>query len=257
MKIGVAIKYTPNPYQVKIHVRTGTLLIEDVEFGMNPKDFYAMEAALMLKDEYGGEVVALTVGTKEAEEVIREALGTGVDRGVVIYDKSLFFAEPLITAEILAEYIKKYEQFDVIFTGHESSDLKSGVFPTRLAAALDYSFAINAREIRVEGDKLKVSQDFFPKVAKVEIPMPAVISVSDRLGEPRYPNMWDISEAYEGDKVKFLPLSELGFDEKVRDKFVNVRRYGEYSEEEGARRRISGSKDEIVKSIAEMIFEYL
>ncbi|MGQ4892655.1 MAG: electron transfer flavoprotein subunit beta/FixA family protein [Candidatus Njordarchaeia archaeon] len=257
MKIGVAVKFTPNPYQVKMHARTGTLLIEDVEFGVNPKDYYAMEAALQLKEKHGGEVVAISIGPKEADEALREALGMGVDRGVLIYDKSMFFAEPTIMAEVFAEYTKKFENFDLIITGVESSDMKGGLFGARLAAMLGYSFAINAREIELQGDKLKVVQDFFPKKATVEIPLPAVITVSDRFSEPRYPNMWDISEAYQDDKVKHVALSELGFDEKARDKYVKIRRYGGYTEEEGVRRRLSGSKDEIVKSITELIFEYL
>jgi len=257
MKIAVAVKYTPNPYQVKIHVRTGTLLIEDVEFGVNPKDFYALEAALRLKEKTNAEVVAVTVGGEEADEALREALGMGVDRGVHLFDKALGFIESAVSAEILSEYVKKVEKFDLILTGMESSDLKGGVFSTRLAALLDYPFAVGARDIEVEDGSIIVVQDFFPKISKVKIPLPAVVSVSDRFGEPRYPNMWAISEAYKDDKVKKVPLEDLGLDRGIIEKYLKLRRYALYSDEEGVRRRLSGPKDEVAKSIVEVIKDYL
>ncbi len=257
MKILVAVKYAPNPYQVKIHARTGTLLIEDVEFGIAYEEYYAIHAALKLREMTNGEVTAVTVGTKASEEAIREALGFGVDKGVLIHDKSLAVIDSLTAAEILAAYVKKVGGYDVIITGAESADYNAGIFATKLAGALDYSFAVNARDIQVEGNKLKVVQDFFPKSVEVELNTPAVLSVSYRIGDPTYPNMWDISEAYQDGKVEYVKLEDIGLDASIVEKFVKIRRFGEYSEEEGVRRRLSGSKDEIAKSIAELFFEYL
>lgn len=257
MKIGVAVKYTPNPYQVKIHARTGQLLIEDVEFGINPSDFYAIEAALRLREKVGGEIVAITVGGEEADEAIREALGMGVDRGVHIVGGGLLFIDPNASAEIVAKYVEKFEKFDLILTGMESSDMKGGIFPTRLAGILNYSFALGARNLDLENGRLVVEQDLFPKVVKVRIDLPAVVSVSHRLGQPRYPNMWDLVDAYKGDRVKKVRLEDLGLGEDVINKYVRVRRYSAYSEEEGVRRRLSGPKDEVAKSIVEVIEDYL
>jgi len=256
VKILLAIKYTPDPYQVKIHARTGTLLIEDVEFGVNPKDLYAIELAMRLKESLNGDITAATIGPKEAEEAVREALGFGIDRGVVIYGEKLSFVDPSMVSKILAEYVKKHGGFDLIITGLESSDMKGGITSARLAALLGYPIAYNVMDLKVEGNKIIAKQDMFPNAITVEINMPAVISVSHRIGDPRYPNMWDISEAYQDGKVEFISAEELIGEGNLKP-LVNVRRYSEYSEEEGARRRISGSKDEIVKTIVEMILNYL
>ena len=256
VKILLAVKYTPDPYQVKIHARTGTLLIEDVEFGVNPRDLYAIELAMRLKESLNGEVTAVTIGPREAEEAVREALGFGVDKGVVIYGDNLSFVDSSLVSKILAKYIKKSGGFDLVIMGSESSDMKGGITSARLAAMLGYPIAYNLMDLSVEGNKIIAKQDMFPNAVTVEMDMPAVISVSHRIGDPRYPNMWDISEAYQEGKVEFVSAEELMEGESLKP-LVNVRRYSEYSEEEGARRRISGSKDEIVKTIVEMILNYL
>ena len=257
MKILVAVKYSPDPYQVKIHARTGTLLIEDVDFAIPLKEYYAIHAALKLKESTQGEVTAVTIGTKASEEAVREALGFGVDKGVLIHDKALAVIDSITAATILSEYVKKKGGVDVIIAGTESSDYNGGLFATTLAGKLGYAFAVNVRDISVEGNKLKVVQDFFPKSVETELETPAVISVSHRIGDPTYPNAWSISEAYQDGKVEYVALSDLGLDEKIAEKYVKIRRFGEYSEEEGVRRRLSGSKEEITKSIAEMLLEYL
>jgi len=255
-KILLAIKYTPDPYQVKIHARTGTLLIEDVEFGINPKDLYAIELAMRLKESLNAEVIAITVGPRQAEEAVREALGFGVDKGIVVYGDNLNFVDSSLVSKVLARYIQKEGGFDLVVMGAESSDMKSGVTSARLAAILGYPLAYNVMDVKVEGNKVIAKQDLFPKAVTVEMNTPAIISVSYRIGDPRYPNMWDISEAYSEGKVEFISAEELMGEGELKP-LVNIRRYSGYSEEEGARRRISGSKEEIVKTITEMILNYL
>ena len=122
MNILVCVKQVPDSKNVKIDPETNTLVREGVESIINPFDLYAVEAALSLKDEYGGKVTAVTMGPPQAEAVLREAVSYGVDEVALLSDRAFAGADTWATTSTLAQAAQKLGPFDLIICGKQAID---------------------------------------------------------------------------------------------------------------------------------------
>ena len=123
MKIIVCIKQVPETTNVKIDPNTGTLIREGVESIINPFDMYAIEEGLRIKERLGeGEVVVITMGPPQAEEVLREAISMGVDKAILISDKRLAGSDTYATSYTLSRAIQKIGDYDLILCGKQAID---------------------------------------------------------------------------------------------------------------------------------------
>jgi electron transfer flavoprotein beta subunit len=141
MHIVVCIKQVPDSAQIRVHPVTNTIMRQGVPTIINPYDLFALEAALELRDKFGGEVTVLTMGPPSAEDSLRKALTFGADRAVLLTDRFFAGADTLATTYALATAIRKigetYGTPDIIFTGKQTIDGDTAQVGPGIAKRLD------------------------------------------------------------------------------------------------------------------------
>ena len=190
MKIAVCIKQVPDTKEVRINPETGTLVREGVPSIVNPFDMYAVETALQLKDKFGGEVVAVSMGPPQAAEALREVIGMGVDDGVLVSDRAFAGSDTLATGYTLAKTIEKIGGVDLIVTGKQAIDGDTAQVGPGIAVNLDLPFVAFIGEMKDATEKILTVARLMENGHDVlEIDLPAVISVVKEIGEPRLPSI--------------------------------------------------------------------
>lgn len=159
---------------------------------LNELDENAVEAAVQLVEDNGGEVIALTMGPEDAEDALLRALQLGADRAVLVTDERLEGADAGLTALTLAAAIQQIDAdqpIDMVITGMASLDSMTSMLPAALAAALEMPLLGLARSIDVDADarsvRIERTADGYEDVLQAQ--MPLVVSVTDQINEPRYP----------------------------------------------------------------------
>ncbi|AKF92318.1 electron transfer flavoprotein subunit beta [Brevibacillus sp. SKDU10] len=245
MKILVAMKQTFDTEE-KIIIQDGLISDDGVETIINPYDEYAIEEAIKLRDDLGGEVIVMTVGKDGAEKELRTALAMGADRAVLVDDESLF-GDEYTTAKVLAAVAKK-EGFDLILGGQMAVDSGAGQGGPRLAEELSINHVSTAVKIDIEGTTVRVERDVEGDTEVVETSLPVLITAQQGLNEPRYPSLPGIM------KAKKKPLDRLSADdlgltaEEVASKTEIVYQYVPEKKEAG--RILSG---DIPSQVAELV----
>ncbi len=219
MKIFVCIKQVPGVSEVKIDPNTNTLIREGILSVINPNDRNAIELALILKEKHGTEVIALSMGPPQAEEVLREALAMGVDKGILLTDRAFAGADTLATSYTLALAIKKIlaesysEEKYLIICGAQAIDGDTGQVPPELAEELGIPQITYVQNIELSEDKIVVERKFRAiEIVIIETQLPALISVLNDINKPRYPTMAGIMKAHEKSSVIYLDSNALNAD---------------------------------------------
>ena len=208
MNVVVCVKQIPdpnNPYQLE----NNRLKRSGVQNVLDPGDEYGVEAGLKLAEQAGGEVTVVSMGPASAMEAIRKALSMGAAKGVLVTDDSLPGADALVTARVLAAAIKKAGEFDLVIAGVESTDGSSGVLPGMLAELLGVPQVTFAKHVEVKDSTLLVQRQTVKGYDTVESPLPAVLSVTAGVFEPRYPTFKGIMQA-KSKPVDQVSVSDLG-----------------------------------------------
>ena len=141
MQIIVPIKQVPETSAVKMDEATGTMIREGVEAIVNPLDLYAIETALLLREQHGGEVTVVSMGPPKADRAIREAIAMGCDRGVLISHKAFAGSDTWATSYALAGAIRKLGAFDLVICGERATDGDTGQVGPGIASFLDLPVA--------------------------------------------------------------------------------------------------------------------
>lgn len=196
MNIIVCIKQVPDVTEVKWD-ENGSLIRTGLPSIINPNDRHAIEAALALKDIHGGEVTVISMGPPQVEESLREALGMGCDRAILLTDRKFGGADCWATAYTLGLAIKKIGKFDMVITGVEAMDGNTAQVGPEIADFLNLPLCSYALEIRCENGKVNVLQNMGAVVRELEAPLPCLITAEKELNEPRVAPMDKIMEAYE------------------------------------------------------------
>jgi len=175
-------------------------------------DTIGVEAALRIKDKIADTTITiLTLGPDAYRDTVKHCLAMGADEGVHINDPSLNDADHWATAEILVAAIKKLEPVDLVICGRQAVDWDMGVVGSTLAEILGVPVVTIAKEIQMEGGKVTVERVLMDGFETVEAPTPCVVTVSNELGEPRYPQLRQIMMAAKKE-VKVLTAADLGVD---------------------------------------------
>jgi electron transfer flavoprotein alpha/beta subunit len=177
LKIVCLIKQIPRPDSIEFDQDTKQLKREGVPLELNAFDAYAVAAAAQLRDEHGGEVIAMTMGPPQAEEALRECLGLGADRCIHLSDRVFAVADTLGTSRTLAMAIEK-EGCDLVLCGRKTLDSETWQVPPEVAAFLGRPHATNAIGLAFEGDGLRVRRETDLGEETVELPLPAVVSIA-------------------------------------------------------------------------------
>ena len=168
--------------------------------------------ALQLVDNAGeGEVTLISMAPNEEVSGLRTALAMGAAKAILISDPALAGSDALTTAKVLAAAAKRVEGADLILTATESSDGYTGTVPEQLAAVLDLPSVTFAKEVEVGDGAVKVRRQTEAGFNDVECPLPAVVSVTAGVVEPRYPSFKGIMAA-KSKPVENLTVADLGLD---------------------------------------------
>ncbi len=189
MKYIVCLKQVPETEGVKINPETGTLIREGVKSIINPYDLYALEAALQMKKQYGGEIIVLSMGPPQVEEALREAISYGADEAILLCDKAFAGADTLATSYTLAQAIKKIGNFDVIFCGKQAIDGETAQVGPELAQRLDIPYITYIRKTELKNNTLLVERLLDDGYQVVQINLPALLTVIKEIGEPPLPSI--------------------------------------------------------------------
>ena len=185
MHIVVCIKQVPNTTQVKIHPETNTLIREGVESIINPFDENALEAALVLKDQLGASVTVVTMGPPQAEAVLRESISRGADRVLLLSDRAFAGSDTWATSYALAQGIKTLGAVDLVLFGKQAIDGDTAQVGPGVGEHLGWPVITFVRKIEVAGATLKVESVFEDGFDRIEVDLPAVLTVVKEINIPR------------------------------------------------------------------------
>ncbi|QFY12452.1 electron transfer flavoprotein subunit beta [Nonomuraea phyllanthi] len=211
MNIVVCVKQVPDTAtERKLRSDDKTLDRDAVDGVVNELDEYAVEEALRLKEAHGGEVTVLTMGPGKATETIRKALAMGADKAVHLSDDALHGSDALSTSYAMAQVLKKIG-FDLVILGSESTDARTGVLAAMLAERLGAPQLTLANKVDIEGTSISVQRITDYGFDKVEATLPAVVSVVEKINEPRYPSFKGIMAAKKK-PVETLAIGDASID---------------------------------------------
>jgi len=214
MDIVVCVKHVPDTTEAEIGIRDDEKGIkkEGLVFDINEADNYAIEEALLLKEEFGGSVTVLTVGPPEADETLRMCLAKGADRAVRLTDERFEGSDGYATARILAEAIKDMD-YDLVLTGCMADDDEAAQVGVTLAEMLGIPHAALVISTEVEDGKMKVHRELEGGLHEVlEIELPALFTIQTGINEPRYASIFGIRKAMKK-QIEVLDLEDLGLAE--------------------------------------------
>ncbi|MFV0459586.1 MAG: electron transfer flavoprotein subunit beta/FixA family protein [Actinomycetales bacterium] len=211
MKIVVCVKYCPDAQADRRFTADNTTEREAVDGVLSELDEYAVEQALVITEAEGGEVVALTIGPEPASLAVRKSLQMGADSGVHVQDDAIHGSDAVATSLLLARAVEKVGDVDLVMTGMSSTDGAMGVVPTMVAARLGLPAVTYASELTVGGGSVTAVRDGDASSQTVTASLPAVISVTDHINEPRYPSFKGIMAAKKK-PVETWSLADLGVD---------------------------------------------
>src|ERR1700761_2246863 len=211
MNIVVCMKQVPDTEMERsLNLDDSTVDRASVDGVINYLDEFAIEEGLKLKEANGGEVTILTMGPEKASDSIRKALSMGADKAVHVIDDSLAGSDAAETSLALAEALKVVG-FDLVVFGCESTDARTGLVPAMVAERLGVPQLTLAGKVDVAGSEVTVRRVTDDGVATVTGSLPAVISVNEKINEPRYPTFKGIMAAKKK-PVQTLSLADLGVD---------------------------------------------
>jgi electron transfer flavoprotein beta subunit len=213
VRIVVLVKPVPDPASGAERLRSDGRLDRDASPAVvNGNDEYALEAALKLVEEHGGEVTLVTMAPAKAPETMRKALAMGAQSGVHVTDPSLEGSDTVSTTRVLAAALDGLE-YDLALTGVDTSDGVSGVVPPGVAALRRLPYLSYAAKIEPDpaAGTVRVRRISPTGYDVLEAPMPALISCTQALGEPRYPSLKGIMAA-RSRTIETRALGELGLD---------------------------------------------
>jgi len=211
MNIVVCVKQVPDTgSECTLRPADSTVDREGADALINVLDEYAIEEGLRLAEAHGGEVTILSMGPPRASESIRKALSMGADKAVHIVDDGLAGSDAAATSEAIAAALGRIG-FDLVILGSESTDARMGVLAAMLAERLGLPQMSLASEVEIDGQAIRIHRQADYGYDKVEASLPAVLSVVEKINEPRYPSFKGIMAAKKK-PVETLSLADLGID---------------------------------------------
>jgi len=216
VKIVVTVKLVPDTSADKrIDPGTKRLVRSGVETVLNPFDEYAIEAALQLKEQLGSEttVTVCSMAPESGKEVVRKALAMGADDALLISDMALAGSDVPTTAAVLAAALRKHG-FDLVLCGTQSTDAITGELPGMLAEMLGIPGLTYVRKLEIDGTTVRALRETETGYQRVSVSLPALVSVTKSINQPRYPALKGIMAAKKK-TIAVQTLAEIGFDQPV------------------------------------------
>ncbi|HHC24137.1 MAG TPA: electron transfer flavoprotein subunit beta/FixA family protein [Desulfobacterales bacterium] len=212
MNIIVLIKQVPDTTDVKLDPKTGNLIREGLESIINPDDLHALEAAVSLKEVWGGTVTAISMGPPQTIDTLSEAMGLCVDKGVLLSDRAFAGADTWATSFTLGKAIEKTGQYDLILCGRQAIDGDTAQIGPQVADYLRIPQVTYVCEIEeVTEEHIVVRRRLEDGYERVECAFPALLTVIGELNTPRYPVVGRLIDACrEKSPIKIWNAADIG-----------------------------------------------
>jgi electron transfer flavoprotein beta subunit len=209
MKIVATVKQVPNP-SAPLRLDADLTVARETDSVLDPGDECGVEIALQLAEAHGGEVVLVSMGPPESRDAVRRGLAMGADRGIVVSDERLSGSDALQTARVLAATIAA-EAPDLVVCGTESYDGATGLVPPMVAGILDLPQLTNAISVEVRDGGVAVRRRTERGEELVEAGLPALVTVTGAIAEPRYPSLKGVMAAKKK-PVEARTLDDVGIE---------------------------------------------
>jgi electron transfer flavoprotein beta subunit len=211
MKVISCYKWVLDEADLKIDAKSRVLLRDRAKSKISEYDRNAIECGVQLVEEQGGEVIALTAGTADAKNSLKDALSRGPAQAVFVKDELMAKADAAATAKVLEAAVKQIGEYDLLICGEGSSDGYSQQVGIRLAQHLGIPVITFVNKVQVSGGVLRAERKLDEGIEVVEVNLPALITVLPDINAPRIPSLKQILGATKK-PVKELSVSELGLD---------------------------------------------
>ncbi|MGW0891130.1 electron transfer flavoprotein subunit beta/FixA family protein [Saccharopolyspora gloriosae] len=212
MNVVVLVKQVPDTYsERRLAPADHVLDREAADAVLDEIDERAVEEALRLTEAQGGEVTVVCMGPERTAEAIRKALSMGAHQAVHLTDEALAGTDAPATARALAAVIGTVESVDLVLAGNESTDGRVGAVPAMLAELLGIPQLTYVRELSADGSTIRAERETDTGIVHLESGLPAVVSVTEKINEPRYPSFKGIMAAKKK-PVKVLSAADAGID---------------------------------------------
>ncbi|WP_405491275.1 electron transfer flavoprotein subunit beta/FixA family protein [Nocardia sp. NBC_00511] len=210
--IVVLIKQVPDTWsERKLTSGDYTLDREAADAILDEINERAVEEALLIKEAQGGEVTVLAAGPERASEAIRKALSMGADKAIHIKDDAIHGSDAVQTSYILAAALGQIEGIELVIAGNEATDGRAGAVPAIVAEYLGLPQLTHLRKLTVDGERITGERETDEGVFKLEATLPAIVSVTEKINEPRFPSFKGIMAAKKKE-VQTFTLADLGVD---------------------------------------------
>ena len=217
MKIAVLVKQVPGG-ESALPMNSSQSWVDEslVTYVMNPPDNYAIEEALLIKEEIDDcEVVVVSMGPQRVQKVIREGLAKGADRAIHIEDDGEIEKDPLLIARRFAKVLKE-EKFNLVFSGLQSEDTGMGQTGVLIGELLGMSTATLAVETNISDGYIQVKRELESGwFQRLKLPLPASVSIQSGLNTPRYPSLKGIMGAKKKE-IKLVSNSEMSSESSTQ-----------------------------------------
>lgn len=259
MNIITLIKQVPDTTEIKIDPKTGNLIRAGVESIINPDDRHAIEAAITLKKDFGGKTIVISMGPTQAIDAISEAMGMGIDEGILLTDRNFGGADTWATSYTLGTAIRKIKRYDLIICGRQAIDGDTAQIGPQLAEFLglpQVTYVNNIEEINEK--RVIVQRALEDGYEKIECPLPALITVIGEINTPSYPKIDFLIDACKDKaKIKIWDAADLGVT--VQEIGLGgsltrvIKTFSPKTKREGE--LLKGDKEEVVNQIIDRLYE--
>ena len=245
------VKWVPEPQGMPTLGPDHLLVREGADGSLDPGDEYGLERALQLVERDGGEVIAISMGPEVAVAAVQRALAMGATRGVFVSDDTLRGADTLVTARVLAAAIRSVDA-DLVVAAVESTDGYTGTLPITVAELLSLPSVTFVTSLDVVGSVLHAERQTAAGAETVESQLPALITVTTGVAEPRYPSLKGVMAAKSKplDRPSLADLGLAGDDVRSSQTVVSVE-----AAPEKAGGRVTDAGPETAAEIADLLAE--
>lgn len=195
MDIVVCLKQIVDMKQIRIKRETREPVLEGLPLLLGEMDKNALEEAVRIKEKEGGKVIALSAGSPKLKETIKDALAAGADEAIILTDPLSGRLDSKGVALVLAKALQKIGKYDLVLLGEGSTDNYSGQVGPRIAELLDIPAITYAKQLEHIDNKIKVTRNMEESLEIVEAALPALITVTSGINEPRIPALTQILRA--------------------------------------------------------------
>jgi electron transfer flavoprotein beta subunit len=254
LKLVVCIKQVPMVSELPWNPATGTLQRDLAEGMMNPACRSALDAALRIKEAEGGEITAITMGPPTAEEVLREAIALGADRGVLLSDRKMAGADTSVTSYTIARAIEKAcPGFDLVLCGFSTSDSETAQVGPQLAEELDVPGVAYVAELSISGRTVRMQRFTDNFLETLEMDLPGLVTVTTGRYAPRHVPLGGLQTAFDGAEIVSLDAAAIGIDpERIGAKGSATKILNVYSPTAGKKNIVlTGAPKRIVEQLFE------